>query len=211
MAAYTGIEHVLDDQFRPYRVSVGNAFNFVHTVFVLSAPVVIAIVAGCMGGGFVQHNAANLLAAFAIIASVMTAIMPTIHGLVGDVELKQIEELKGGSKTSDANIESASTLVAKIELVRSLYAAVAWSVILLVAAIAPLLVLMNSSFEDSEKAPIGWIAAVLRGLLTFIVAYAGATSFVSLLQIVTGVHLMIRHKQAPLETEVKKLKDHYGI
>ena len=144
----------------------------------------------------------------------MTAIMPTINGLIGDVDRKQIEALKQGSITSDSNINGARVLIAKVEIVRGLYAAVAWSVILLCVSLIPLFIVVHPAFLTDLKNPpvaLGPLCQIFRMVLVGIIGFCGSTALVAMVQIVQDVHLMLRHGQVDVEADLKELSSKYKL
>ena len=57
--------------------------------------------------------------------------------------------------------------------------------------------------------PQFWLVA--RMCMVAIVVFAGTTSFMALLQIVTGIHLMLRQGQVGIESDLKDLNERYHL
>src|SRR5690349_7744970 len=113
MEAVNGLDYIFADHFKPYRVRANkNRFELSHTLGVAVAPLIIAILVAIFAGGFVAANAGPVIAVYAVIAAAMTAIMPTINGLIGPVDRSRIGSLGEGSTTSDENIRETKVLIA---------------------------------------------------------------------------------------------------
>jgi hypothetical protein len=210
MVVFSGFQFILRDHISPYQVGRGNATSIPHISWVLGVPFFAAIAGAFLLASFVTSNPGGFIAVYAMMASILTAIMPTIHSLVGNVTDAQVRDAMAGDLNVDADRSRACNLIARVEVVRGLFASVGWSVVVLAASLIPLIVMTHPKFPSAAAGSSDWIWWVLEFPLSALVLFAGATALVSLVQIISGVHLVLRHGQVELENQLKLVREKFG-
>ncbi|MEX0643612.1 MAG: hypothetical protein WD468_12990 [Pirellulales bacterium] len=175
---------IVRDQFRPYRVDEGTReINIVHLLVFLVLPMIgggsLAWALGALAGTYVP----TFIAVFAIVAAVFTGLVPIIYAVARNMQLPDRQDEGAWKAVRDAKV--------RVEVLRELYANIAFAVLLLIFSLVPLVILLFALPE------------VVADVLSGIVYGVGIAICFSFLHIITGVYEVLDDQASDLMNRLR--------
>lgn len=136
-----------------------------------------------------------IMAAFAVLAAVMTGLLPIVHGVVGQVQCGSFEP---------GQFPLVRRELDRIETLRELYSTISYAVIILVLGVVALvaLALIPAPLVGQDGEPYGmwlWVRITLVGFTYFVAASTMASFF----NIATGVYESLEDQAARAAKELE--------
>jgi len=187
MATDIDLVPIFYDFLHPFSFREGRKFRLSHFAFSVLLPAAVAVWLSFKHPVISERYQATLLVVFGAIAAVMTAILPVVQYVVG-VGLPA-ERYK---PTQHAAWEHQVT---RLQVLRGLYSTISVSVILLVFALIPALLLQVQWLP-------GWAKQTTSGSIYFV----GLAVAVSFLQVISGVYIVLDAQAKEYDQKLKDLK-----
>lgn len=198
------IRAIIKDHYCPFVVHKGRRFSlpFFGLFFLIPSAAGAAL---AMTVGYVNLTLIPLvLAAFGVLAAVMTGLLPIIHTVVGHT--RDFVKLEPGRK-----IEGEREII-RIETLRELYSTISYSVIVLTAGIVVAVALVfvlppDGANTTTPVAPYPRYYDVLARIFSGFVYFVGASTILSFLNIAVGVYAALEEHAERATATVKRSID----
>ena len=175
---------LLRDQYRPYRHLHGRRWHLGHVMLFGIVPACVGVGAGLLVGPLNAAAAGTMIAAFSVLAAVMTALVSVVHSLVGNVRIP--EPFDPGAR------RVAEQVVARLEVLRELYTSITFAVLTQVFGV----VILTLTFLPL---PV-WVDSTLTCLALGVAAVA----LMVLLTVALGVYQSLTDEADRRENELRK-------
>jgi hypothetical protein len=163
---------IFRDHLCPYRYGVKRQFNVKRFGVLVGLPVAFGVALSFVYPEIQEKHQGTYLAVYAIVASVMIGLIPVTQNLVGLADT--------GRRYDAGERPLFRQQVIRLQVLRELYAELAFVVVLLVASFVPILLAGAASFP-------GWLKQCISAF-----AYSvGAAVALAFLRTVAGIYLVL--------------------
>lgn len=121
---------------------------------------------------------------FALVATVFTAMMPIVQAVA--------QHRTPAAKYTKAQAADWKGEVTRLDVLRSLYSALTWAVLLTIAAVVPLLVLQIESLPEIPKRIVAGVIYAISISIAFI-----------FIDVVVGIYLLLADETKSLEAKLR--------
>jgi hypothetical protein len=186
MATDLDIGPIIWDFLHPFSFRKGRRFSFSHLLWTIISPAAVAIWLSFKYPVIDPQYQVTLLTVFGLIAAVMTSLLPVVQYVVGlDIPKERYPEAKYAAWEHQ---------VVRLNVLRSLYATISFSVILLVFSLVPLIFLQTA-----------WIPPNGKQVISASIYFVGLAVSVSFLQVISGVYLVLEAQAREYDQKLRDL------
>ena len=178
---------ILSDRLRPPSFPDGKRFNAKHFALIFVLPFVAAVALALRYPVINKDYQPTILAIFGMVAAVLTALLPIIPAVIGNVQVKD--------KYERSQHAVWVNLANRLDVLRGLYSAISWAVILLVLSLVPVLILQIQNLP-------ALVGQILAGMIYFV----GLSVAVAFLEIVAGVYQVLMDQAKQISQKLKDSK-----
>jgi hypothetical protein len=184
MLNHVSLRPIISDRFRPFRLDSGRRFSFMHFALTFVLPVLVATWVCVRYPVIDKEYQVTLLTIFGIIAAVLTALLPIVQSVVGNFTLPERYTPAQSARWQNQRV--------RLEVLRGLYSAISWAVVLLVLSLVPMLLLQVESFPG-----------LLKRFIAFLIYFVALSVAVCFLEIVVGVYQVLEDQARQIAQQLK--------